>query len=81
MPDDRSHAVAARPATAWLTVALALLSCISVEIAVRGVERSSHVAEYAAVAIVATVFVLAVGELLRRRFSSVGATSRSRLAW
>ncbi|MFM8805416.1 MAG: transglutaminase-like domain-containing protein [Planctomycetia bacterium] len=81
MPDDRSHDVAARPATAWLTVALAMLSCISVEIALRGLERSEDITGYAVTAVVAAAFVLAVGELLRRRFPSVAATGRSRLYW
>jgi hypothetical protein len=81
VPDDRPHAVAARPATAWLTFALAFLSCISVEIALRGLERSEDIGGYAVTAVVAAVFVLAVGELLRRRFPSVAATGRSRLSW
>jgi transglutaminase-like putative cysteine protease len=71
----------ARPATGWLTFLLALLACISVEIAVRGVERSAHVAGYAAVAAVCGIFALAVGELLRRRFPWIGSTARSRLFW
>jgi len=79
MPSDgRLHR---RAGNRWLTVALAVLACIAVELAVRGlhgpIDQRAFAAGFALIAGIA----ITVGELLRRSWPAVGATPRSRLGW
>ncbi len=81
MRDDTPTTMQARPATAWLTMVLAVLACIAVHVAVHGLDRSTDVGWYAALTLAGGLVALGVGDLLRRRYPLVGATSTSRLSW
>lgn len=65
----------------WVTMAMAGLACIAVELAVRGLHGPVDVRAFGAGVAVVSMVVLAGGELLRRRWPSVGETSRGRVLW
>lgn len=65
----------------WLTIALAGLACIAVEVAVRGMHGPLDIRGFAAATAVIGGIAIAVGELLRRRWPTLGATPRGRATW
>lgn len=81
MRDERPTHVRSRPATGWLTMLLALVACVAAEVAVHGMDRATHAGWYAALTLAAGMVAVGVGEVLRRWFPMVGATTASRLSW
>lgn len=79
MPGERHEH--GRDGSRWLTVAMAGVACIAVELAVRGLHGPVDMRAFVAGGAVVSVIVLAGGELLRRRWPSVGAASRGRVLW
>lgn len=93
MPGDTPTLKRSRPATAWLTMVLALVACVAVEVAVHGVhgvqgmrdlngmDRVARAGWYGGLVLIFGLVTLGVAELLRRRYPLVGATQQSRLSW
>ena len=79
MPAERSSIPAA--GTRWLTMVLAGLACIAVEVAVRGMHGPFDIRGIAAATAAIGGIAIAVGELLRRRWPTLGATPRGRATW
>jgi transglutaminase-like putative cysteine protease len=67
--------------TRWLTIALAGLACVAVEVAVRGMHGPVNVQRLALATALIGGGVIAVGELLRRRWPTLAATPRARTNW
>jgi len=70
-----------RAGNRWLTIAMAGLACIAVELAVRGLHGPVDARAFAAGVAVVSEVVLVGGELLRRKWPNVGATPRGRVLW
>lgn len=64
-----------------LTIAMAGLACVAVDLAMRGLHGSVDMRAFGVGVAVVSLVVLAGGELLRHRWPSVGATARSRVLW
>jgi transglutaminase-like putative cysteine protease len=69
------------PGNRGLTIAMAGLACLAVEVAVRGMHGPLDVRGFiVATAVIGTIAIV-VGELLRRHWPTVGATPRGRATW
>jgi transglutaminase-like putative cysteine protease len=65
----------------WLTLVLAGLACIAVEVAVRGMHGPLDIRGFAAATAAIGGIAITVGELLRRRWPRLGAGSHGRTTW